>query len=73
VVTTQLPVSHVTCPNCKSKGLGKIATNQYYCSECCIEIKTSNGQVTSVYQIEEDGTLHSLNDLFIEKSYESIA
>ncbi|MGN7468503.1 hypothetical protein [Brevibacillus sp. SAFN-007a] len=56
----------VICPNCSSKDVGKIGTNQYYCWNCFIEMSVSNEQIASVYQVEEDGSLHSLNDLFME-------
>lgn len=53
------------CPNCNSKEIGKIGSHQYYCWECYIEL-TVNGEKVSVYQVEEDGTLSSLDDLFFE-------
>lgn len=51
------------CPNCRSLTLRKINTNQYFCANCCIELTLSKKNV-SIYQVEEDGTLSSLNDLF---------
>ncbi|WP_425467091.1 hypothetical protein [Pseudalkalibacillus caeni] len=51
------------CPNCKSKNIGKIGANQYYCWSCFIEMTMSNGSL-SLHQVEEDGTLTSLDDLF---------
>ncbi|BBW95481.1 MULTISPECIES: hypothetical protein [Geobacillus] len=51
------------CPNCKRKNLGKIGVNQYYCWDCFIELSVSKG-VIHVHQVEEDGTLSSLDDLF---------
>lgn len=56
----------MTCVNCQSKDIGKIGTNQYYCWNCCIEFTTSGSKVASVFQVEEDGSLHSLNDLFFD-------
>ncbi|GGK16352.1 hypothetical protein GCM10010965_06760 [Caldalkalibacillus thermarum] len=53
----------VFCPNCKGKDIGKIATSQYYCWDCFIEFAVVNGKY-DVFQIEEDGSLSSLNDLF---------
>ncbi|MFC4618106.1 hypothetical protein ACFO4N_05105 [Camelliibacillus cellulosilyticus] len=53
------------CPNCKSKNLGKIGVNQYYCWECFIELTLSNGRL-SLNQIEADGSLTILDDLFEE-------
>jgi hypothetical protein len=54
------------CPNCNSKDIGKIGSHQYYCWGCFIEL-TINGDKMSVYQVEEDGTLSSLDDLFFEE------
>jgi hypothetical protein len=54
------------CPNCNSKDIGKIGTNQYYCWGCFIELNVS-GDKMNVFQVEEDGTLSSLNDLFFEE------
>ncbi|MGV2686355.1 hypothetical protein GNF82_18830 [Clostridium perfringens] len=51
------------CPNCSSKDIGKIGAHQFYCWGCFIEL-TVNGEKMSVYQVEEDGTLSSLGDLF---------
>ena len=53
------------CPNCKSKDIGKIGTNQYYCWGCYIELSIANNKL-DVFQVEEDGSLSSLNDLFEE-------
>ncbi len=53
------------CPNCNSKDIGKIGSNQYYCWGCFIELAVS-GEKMSVYQVEKDGTLSSLDDLFFE-------
>lgn len=64
---------NVICPNCQTKDLGRIATNQYFCQYCCVELTTVNGQVTFIGQVEEDGSLLSLNDLFFDtESFESI-
>lgn len=56
----------VVCPNCQSKDIGKIGTNQYYCWNCYVELSVAGEQVNSIYQVEEDGSLQSLNDLFFE-------
>lgn len=55
----------ITCPNCQSKDLGKIAPNQYYCWNCFIELAVVKG-VIHVSEIEEDGSLSSLDDLWEE-------
>jgi len=54
------------CPNCSCKDIGKIGTNQYYCWDCFIEFSVVEGQISSIYQVEEDGSLSSLNDLFFD-------
>ncbi|MDM5298891.1 hypothetical protein QUF51_12020 [Bacillus pumilus] len=51
------------CPNCKCKDIGKIGVNQYYCWGCFIELTLSKGKIAT-HQVEEDGTLSSLDDLF---------
>ncbi|WP_059102738.1 hypothetical protein [Shouchella shacheensis] len=53
------------CPNCQTKDIGKIGTNQYYCWNCFIEMSLVGGQL-SLHQVEEDGSLSSLDDLFEE-------
>lgn len=53
------------CPNCKSKELGKIGVNQYYCWDCFIELTLTKGKL-SLNQVEEDGSLTNLDDLFEE-------
>ncbi|SMO63098.1 hypothetical protein [Melghirimyces algeriensis] len=61
------------CPNCNSHDLGKVSSGQYYCWGCFIELSVVNGKVVSVYQVEEDGTLSSLNDLFLEQNQDSLS
>lgn len=53
------------CPNCHSKDIGKIGINQYYCWNCFIELSLSQGMINT-HQVEEDGSLSSLDDLFDE-------
>ena len=54
------------CPNCQSKNLGNLSPGLYYCWECFIEINCTSG-VMSLNQVEEDGSLTSLDDLFSEE------
>ncbi|MRH43027.1 hypothetical protein GH741_10055 [Aquibacillus halophilus] len=54
------------CPNCKGKDIGKIGNQQFYCWNCFIELSVLNG-VFDVHQVEPDGSLSSLNDLFSEE------
>lgn len=53
------------CPNCNSIDLGKIADKQYYCWHCFIEM-TEQGDKLEIFQVEPDGSLTSLDDLFTE-------
>ncbi len=54
------------CPNCQSKDIGKIGINQYYCWNCFIELSLTKG-IIHTHQVEEDGSLSSLDDLFEEE------
>ncbi|WP_108669493.1 hypothetical protein [Peribacillus acanthi] len=56
----------IKCPNCSSKDIGKIGVNQYYCWGCFIELSVSKGMINT-HQVEEDGSLSSLDDLFEEE------
>ncbi|ALA51256.1 hypothetical protein CAY60_011005 [Shouchella clausii] len=51
------------CPNCHRKDIGKIGTNQYYCWNCFIEMSLVKDTLL-LHQVEEDGSLSSLDDLF---------
>ncbi|WP_225442568.1 hypothetical protein [Paenibacillus lycopersici] len=55
------------CINCNSSDIGKIGPHQYFCWNCCIEMSLA-GEKLDVYQVEEDGSLSSLNDLFIDEA-----
>ena len=54
------------CPNCRGKNLGKIGLQTYYCWTCYIEVVIAKNKLI-VHQIEADGSLSSLNDLFTEE------
>jgi len=53
----------VICPKCKSRAIGKIGQNQYYCWDCNIEFVTTKDGYR-MYRLESDGTLlpESLED-----------
>ncbi|WP_174613897.1 hypothetical protein [Virgibacillus ihumii] len=53
------------CPNCKGNDLGKIGPQQYYCWNCFIELSVDEN-VLAIHQVESDGSLSSLDDLFTE-------
>ncbi len=55
----------IKCPNCHSKDIGKIGVNQFYCWSCFIEMTVASGLILT-HQVEEDGSLSSLDDLFEE-------
>jgi hypothetical protein len=59
--------SVLRCPNCNSKDIGKIGSHQFYCWGCFIELSVDGEKIMSVFQVEEDGTLSSLDDLFMEE------
>lgn len=61
------------CPNCRSHDLGKVGTHQYYCWSCYIELTVVNDRISAVYQVEEDGSLSSLDDLFLTKTDNPLA
>lgn len=55
------------CPNCNSHDLGKVGTNQMYCWHCFVELTIDqHQQITSIFQVEVDGSLSSLDDLFLD-------
>lgn len=54
------------CPNCNGKDIGKIGSQNYYCWTCYVEMTILNNQLT-LHQIEADGSLSSLDDLFTEE------
>jgi hypothetical protein len=54
------------CPNCSSKDIGKIGSQQFYCWNCFVEMSVTGNELT-IHQVESDGSLSSLNDLFTEE------
>ena len=54
------------CPNCRSKEIGKIGVNQFYCWDCFIDLSIVGG-LLHMHRVEEDGTLSSLDDIFSEE------
>jgi hypothetical protein len=57
----------MNCPNCHSHNLGKIGHQQFYCWNCLIELSIDNSGRINVHEVEEDGTLSSLDDLFSDE------
>ncbi|SEP92122.1 hypothetical protein [Piscibacillus halophilus] len=55
------------CPNCQSSDIGRIGEQQYYCWNCFIEMSFVDGRM-HVREIEEDGSLSSLDDLFLDEN-----
>lgn len=64
-MNSEVSILEINCPNCRSKDVGKIGVNQYYCWNCFIEMTISEG-IINTHQVEEDGSLSSLDDLFEE-------
>ncbi|GAA0442719.1 hypothetical protein GCM10008983_19780 [Lentibacillus halophilus] len=54
------------CPNCNEKDIGKIGTHQFYCWNCLIELAIWEDTLT-IHEVEADGSLSSLDDLFTEE------
>lgn len=44
------------CPQCGSRAIGRVAVDQYYCWECCIEFALS-GEAVRCFQVNEEGEL----------------
>ncbi|TRM08750.1 hypothetical protein FH966_14380 [Lentibacillus cibarius] len=55
----------VVCPNCNEKNIGRIGTQQFYCWNCFIELSVFNDRLV-IHQVEADGSLSSLDDLFTD-------
>ncbi|WP_090081371.1 hypothetical protein [Lentibacillus persicus] len=55
----------LVCPNCREKDIGKIGSQQFYCWNCFVELSVFNDKFT-IHQVEPDGSLSSLDDLFTE-------
>lgn len=54
------------CPNCKSTNIGKIANYHFYCWNCYIELRQVD-DILTMNEVDIDGTLLSLDDLFSEE------
>lgn len=50
----------VKCPVCKGLQVGKVGSDQYYCWNCFLEFNYNKGRV-NLYQVEEDGSLVSID------------
>jgi hypothetical protein len=53
----------VRCPNCARINVGQVAPKYFYCSDCFIEMKL-HGETISFYELDENGELSCLNDIF---------
>ncbi|SEO34171.1 hypothetical protein SAMN04488134_106134 [Amphibacillus marinus] len=53
------------CINCKSKNIGQISQNHYYCWNCFVEMHREQ-DVFHIHEVDLDGSLLPLNDLFSE-------
>lgn len=54
----------VRCPNCQRINVGQVAPKYFYCSDCFIEMKL--GDKIHFYELDENGELACLNDIFYE-------
>lgn len=46
----------LACPQCGSRSVGRVAVDQYYCWECCIEF-AQTGDAVRCFQVNEEGEL----------------
>lgn len=44
------------CPICGGRSTGKVAQDQYYCWDCCVEFRI-NKEGVQIYELDEDGSL----------------
>jgi ribosomal protein L37AE/L43A len=44
------------CPVCRGLQVGRVGSDQYYCSNCYLEFNFSHGQV-NLFEVAEDGSL----------------
>lgn len=44
------------CPNCDSRSIGRVGSEQYYCWDCCVEFNTARGAVR-IWHVDADGEL----------------
>ena len=51
------------CPECGSRAIGKVATNQYYCWDCCIEFAENQDSTIELYEVDLDGELVSMGQI----------
>ncbi|MDV2581080.1 hypothetical protein [Alkalibacillus haloalkaliphilus] len=56
----------MNCPNCQTSDIGKIGSQQFYCWNCFIELSVKEDGKMHVHEVQEDGTISSLDDLFSE-------
>jgi len=52
-------ISMFLCPVCGRKSAGRVAVDQYYCWDCCVEFTMKEEKVSQVFNVELDGSLSS--------------
>ncbi len=45
------------CPVCGRKAVGKVASDQFYCWDCCVEFSVSDKGDVEIFDVEVDGSL----------------
>lgn len=48
------------CPVCGRKSAGRVAADQYYCWDCCVEFTMKDEKVAHIFNVELDGSLSSM-------------
>ncbi|HEY8449780.1 MAG TPA: hypothetical protein VIL95_04795 [Bacillota bacterium] len=56
------------CPECGGHRVGRIASNVYYCSDCCVELNLRREQrKIDVFEVDEEGNLVALGSYRFEQ------
>ncbi len=50
------------CPVCGRKSAGRVAADQYYCWDCCVEFTMKEEKVSHIFNVELDGSLSSFKE-----------
>lgn len=50
------------CPLCSGTTMGRVGSNQYFCSECYLEFSFNKDDIT-VYKIDDDGGLQFVGEI----------
>jgi len=60
------------CPLCKGTTLGKVGSNQYFCSECLLEFYRNETNIT-MYSIDDTGDLQFAGQIELDHNTEDVS